>query len=440
MNQSNPSRGDFLRRSAAGGAAALASLNVARSAHASSGGPLKVALIGCGGRGAGAATNLLTVAGEDVKLVAMADVFEDHLHGTLKRLTAGAAKRYDAPAHQGFAKQIDVPPERQFVGLDAYQKAIACADMVILTTPPGFRPSHYAAAVAAGKHVFMEKPCCVDAPGFRLLLATNKLADEKGLKVGVGLQRRHQAGYLAGVKEIQDGKLGDVVFTRVYWDGSPVWFRDREAGESEMHYQMRNWYHFVWLSGDNICEQHVHNLDVGNWIKGDHPVEANGMGYCVERYLGRDPKNGMGQIFDSHFVEFTYPDGSKMFSQCRQIANTFTSVSEAVHGTKGSGAAGSGRGPALKYRDPYEQEHFDLLSAIRNNGKYNEGWYGATSSFTAVLGRMATYSGKVVKWDDAVAQGPSEFPEKLAWNALPRALPDANGYYRIPVPGAYKPY
>jgi predicted dehydrogenase len=439
MTQSNPSRADFLRRSAAGSAAALASLDVARSAHAYSGGPLKVALIGCGGRGAGAATNLLTVADKDVKLVAMADVFEDHLQGTLKRLTGGAKKRYDAPAHSGFAKQIDVPPERQFVGLDAYQKAIACADMVILTTPPGFRPSHYAAAVAAGKHVFMEKPCCVDAPGFRLLLATNKLADEKGLKVGVGLQRRHQAGYLAGIKEIHDGKLGDVVFTRVYWDGSPVWFRPREAGETEMHYQMRNWYHFVWLSGDNICEQHVHNLDVGNWVKGDHPVEANGMGYCVERYLGLDPKKGMGQIFDYHFVEFTYQDGSKMYSQCRQIPNTYTNISEAVHGTKGVGAASS-RAPELKYRDPYEQEHYDLLAAIRSNDKYNEGWYGATSSFTAVLGRMATYSGKSVKWDDAVAHGPSEFPEKLAWDAKPRALPDANGYYPIPQPGTYKPF
>jgi predicted dehydrogenase len=253
------------------------------------------------------------------------------------------------------------------------------------------------------------------------------------------LQRRHQSGYLAGIKDIQDGSLGDVVFSRVYWDGSPVWFRDREAGESEMRYQMRNWYHFVWLSGDNICEQHVHNLDVGNWVKGDHPVEANGMGSCVQRYLGRDPKKGMGQIFDHHFVEFTYKDGSKMYSQCRQIANTFTSVSEAIHGTKGVGSA-IAHAPALKYRDPYEQEHYDLLAAIRNNVKYNEGWYGATSSFTAVLGRMATYSGKLVKWDDAAAHGPNEFPEQLAWDALPKALPDAKGYYSIPVPGAYKPY
>jgi len=202
---------------------------------------------------------------------------------------------------------------------------------------------------------------------------------------------------------------------------------------------MRNWYHFVWLSGDNICEQHVHNLDVGNWVKGDHPVEANGMGYCVERYLGLDPKKGMGQIFDYHFVEFTYQDGSKMYSQCRQIPNTYTNISEAVHGTKGVGAASS-RAPELKYRDPYEQEHYDLLAAIRSNDKYNEGWYGATSSFTAVLGRMATYSGKSVKWDDAVAHGPSEFPEKLAWDAKPRALPDANGYYPIPQPGTYKPF
>jgi hypothetical protein len=206
-----------------------------------------------------------------------------------------------------------------------------------------------------------------------------------------------------------------------------------------MQYQVRNWYHFVWVCGDNICEQHVHNLDVGNWVKGDHPDKANGMGYCVQRYKGRDPKKGMGQIFDCHMVEYTYKDGTKMFSQCRQMPNTWTSVSEAIHGTKGVTAV-SGRGPKLKYPNPYQQEHFDLLAAIRGNDKYNEGWYGATSSFTAVLGRMATYSGQVVKWDDAVAKGPDEFPAELAWDAQPRNLPDAEGNYPIAMPGVYKPY
>ena len=190
----------------------------------------------------------------------------------------------------------------------------------------------------------MEKPCCVDAPGFNKLMAANKLADEKGLKVVVGLQRRHDSGYIGGVKEIQDGRYGDFMFSRVYWNGSGIWFRDRNPQQTEMEYQVDNWYHFCWLSGDNICEQHVHNLDVGNWVKGDHPVEANGMGSCIQRYTGRDPKKGMGQIFDNHFVEFTYKDGSKMYSQCRQIPNTWGGDGgEQVHGTKGRGGCGGQR-------------------------------------------------------------------------------------------------
>jgi predicted dehydrogenase len=426
MSNSNPSRRDFLKGSAVAAAGATA-LGIARSAHAGAGGPLKMALIGCGGRGTGAASDMLSVA-DDVKIVALADAFEDRAKGALGHFK------------QNFAEKADIPLDRVFVGLDAYKKAIDCGiDIVVTASPPGFRPMIHKAAIEAGKHVFMEKPCCTDAPGYRTLLATNKLADEKGLKVGVGLQRRHESSYLGGIKEIQDGKVGDFCCSRVYWNGSEPWFRDRQPSQTEMQYQVRNWYHFIWVCGDNICEQHVHNLDVGNWVKGDHPVEANGMGYCVQRYKGRDPKKGMGQIFDCHMIEYTYKDGTKMFSQCRQMPNTWTSVSEAIHGTKGVTAV-SGRGPKLKYPNPYQQEHFDLLAAIRGNEKYNEGWYGATSSFTAVLGRMATYSGKIVKWDDAVAKGPDEFPAELAWDAQPRNLPDAEGNYPIAMPGVYKPY
>jgi hypothetical protein len=203
-----------------------------------------------------------------------------------------------------------------------------------------------------------------------------------------------------------------------------------------MEYQMRNWYHFVWLCGDNICEQHVHNLDVCNWAKNDHPVEANGMGSCLQRYKNRDPKKGMGQIFDNHFVEFTYKDGSKLYSQCRHIPNTWGNVSEAVHGTKGVSNCRSGRGG----RNPFDQEHVALVEAIRKNQKHNDGWYGATSSFTAVLGRMATYSGQVVKWDDAAAKGPDEMPKKSAFDADPPVMPDKDGNYPIAIPGQYKPY
>jgi hypothetical protein len=370
----------------------------------------------------------MLTADPNVKVVAVADAFEDRTKAAIGHL------------QNQFGPRCDVPPERAFAGLDAYQKAIAAGvDVVILATPPGFRPSHYQAAVEAGRHVFMEKPCCVDAPGFRTLMAANKLAEEKNLKVGVGLQRRHESSYLGGVQQIQDGRLGKFMFSRVYWNGGGIWFRPRTAGETEMHYQVRNWYHFVWLSGDNICEQHVHNLDVGNWVKGDHPVEANGMGACIQRYKTCNPQSGSGQIFDTHFVEFTYKDGTKMYSQCRQINNTWTSVSETIHGAKGTGGVG-GQGPKLKFGNPYQQEHYDLLQAIRGGAKYHEGWHGATSSFTAVLGRMATYSGQIVKWDDAVAGGVSDFPDKLDWNAPSKVVPDERGNYPIPIPGVYKPY
>jgi predicted dehydrogenase len=200
-----------------------------------------------------------------------------------------------------------------------------------------------------------------------------------------------------------------------------------------MEYQMRNWYFFIWLCGDNICEQHVHNIDVANWVKGDHPVEANGMG-------GREVRKGkdVGHIFDHHFIEFTYKDGTKLYSQCRHQSGTWNCVTEAVHGTKGSSGCQSGRHSP----NPYNQEHVDLIKAIRDNDKYNEGWYGATSSMTAILGRMATYSGQVVKWDDAVKLGPDEMPKKFAWDALPKVVPDKDGSYEyaVAVPGVYKPY
>ena len=184
---------------------------------------------------------------------------------------------------------MDLPDDRVFIGLDAYEKAIAAgADLIVTATPPGFRPFVYAAAIKAGKHVFMEKPCCVDAAGYRKLMEANKMAEEKGLKVGVGFQRRHQPEYVETIKRIQDGAIGDIMLLRAYWNGGGIWNRPRKEGATEMQYQVNNWYHFCWLSGDNICEQHIHNLDVGNWTVQEategHPVEANGMGGCLQRY------------------------------------------------------------------------------------------------------------------------------------------------------------
>ncbi len=436
MNERTPSRRDFLKKSSAAvaGAAAVSSLPLARSAHAAEDNVLKVALIGSGGRGSGAASNCLGM-NKNTKLVAVADAFEDNAKNATNRL------------RKKFGDRVDVPADRIFSGFDAYKQAIDCGvDMVLIATPPGFRPIHYKAAVEAGKHVFMEKPCCVDAPGFRSLMETNKLADEKNLKVGVGLQRHHQAPYVETIKRLQDGVIGDIQFFRVYWNGGGVWNRKRKPEQTEMEYQMRNWYYFVWLCGDHIAEQHVHNMDVGNWIKNAHPVEANGMGGRQVRKFG---DNGdFGHIYDHHAIEFTYADGTKMFSQCRHILKCASNVSEAAHGTKGTSNCTGVIDGENKWRfrgkktNPYDQEHIDLMAAILGNKKMNEGWYGATSSMTAVLGRMATYSGKIVKWDDAVKKGPNEMPEKFAFDAKPPVLPDSKGSYEgsVAVPGIYKPY
>ena len=429
------SRRSFLKGSVAAGAGAafVTQVNVARMAHSASSDELKVALIGCGGRGNGAVGNCLA-ADESVRVIAVADAFEDRAKATANRLRNGDDK-----------DRVDIPDDRVFVGLDAYIDAIDCGpDMVIIATPPGFRPSQYAAAVKAGKHVFMEKPCCVDAAGYRSLLETNKLADANGLKVGVGLQRHHQLGYQETVKRIHDGAIGELTLLRAYWNGGGIWNRKREDWMTEMQYQVHNWYHFCWVCGDNICEQHIHNLDVCNWVKNDHPVEANGMGGCELRYLGEN--KGTGQIFDQHFVEFTYTDGTKMYSQCRHMKGCWSNVSEAVHGTKGTSNCSNAIDADTKWRhrgrgrNPYEQEHIDLIAAIRGGDKYNEGHYGATSSMTSVLGRMATYSGKIVKWDEAVEKGTSEFPENLAWDAKAPVEKNENGDYPIPVPGIFQAY
>ncbi len=415
-------RGFLKTQTAAIGAAAL--LGQVGPVHAASDGKIRIALIGCGGRGNGAIANNLKSC-ENTQLVAVADAFEDKA--------------------KGVAKRHDVSPEKTFWGLDAYKKAIdADVDMVILATAPGFRPLQYKAAIQAGKHVFMEKPCCVDAPGYRTLLEANKLADDNGLKVGVGLQRRHDKGYVNGIQQIHDGKYGDLVLLQAYWNGGGIWWRKPREGWTEMQNQVNNWYHFPWVSGDNICEQHIHNLDVCNWAKDAHPIEANGMG--GDKIRRRDNPGGT-QIFDHHFVEFTYPDGSKMYSQCRHVKGCFNRVSESAFGTQGRGGmTGDGdvldRGGIPFKFGAYDQEHFALLEAIRNNTPYNEGHYAATSSFTAVLGRMATYSGKTVKWDEAAEKGKELAPgiENYTWDTTPPVVPDEDGVYPGAVPGEYNPF
>ncbi len=424
------SRRDFLRRSTAAAGALVGGLGIARSAHAAGSERFNVALIGAGNRGTGAAADCLNV-GKNVRLVAVADLYQDRAAMSLKLLK------------ENLGEQVDVPEERIFIGLDAYRKALACdVDLAILTTPPGFRPMHYQAAVEANKHVFLEKPCCVDAGGYRSLQETNRQADEKGLKVGVGFFRRHFPQYIEAVERIHDGQIGDISFMRCYANMPQMATRPQLPDTTEMQYQVRNWHVFDWIGGGRLVEMHSHGLDAMNWIKGAHPVEVNGMG---GRQVYRERK--FGHDYDHHFNELTYADGSKMYSQCRQMNGCWRSVTENVHGTKGqvdlSGFIGGINQLRGRERvNPYQKEHIDLLNAIWTDKPYNEGWPGADSSFTAVIARMASYSGKVIKWDEAVKKGPSLFPEEMSWDANPPVMPDENGLYEhaVAMPGIFNPY
>ncbi len=438
MNPSTPadnvpgaSRRQFLKGSSAAiiGGTMAGTLSIGRSAYAAGDDQIKIALIGCGGRGTGAATQALSTKG-NVKLIALGDAFRDRLEGA-----------YNGLKH--FGDKLDVPEDRKFVGFDAFEKVISTdgVDLVILATPPGFRPIHLAAAVKAGKHVFMEKPVATDAPGVRSVLASAAEAKKKNLAIGVGLQRRHQKNYMETVKRLHDGAIGDINTLRVYWNGAGVWVKPRQPNQTEMEYQMRNWYYFNWLCGDEICEQHIHNLDVGNWVKQGHPVKANGMGGRQVR-VGKD----YGEIFDHHFVEFEYADGSRMFSQCRHIPGAWSNIDEHVVGTKGTSHVANSidifGGESWKFKgdspNPYQLEHDDLFASIRNGSPLNEGEYGATSTMTSILGRMATYSGKVVNWDEAINSEISLLPKDFSFDATPPVLPGPDGMYPCAVPGVTK--
>ena len=428
-----PSRREFLKGSAGAvaGASLIGGLSVSRGAHgASVDDAIRVSLIGCGGRGTGAAVNCLNVD-DNLKLVAVADVFEER---------AQAARSHVVSKHPD---KVDIPDDRVFVGLDAYQQAIDCGvDLVLMATPPGVRPPIYRAAIQAGKHVFTEKPLCTDVAGFRSLMESNQLAEEKGLKIGVGLQRHHEPRYIETIKRIQDGALGDLMLLRCYWNMGNIWTKARKLDDTELAYQLRNWQYFYYFGGDNVTEQHIHNLDICNWVMNDHPAEANGMG----GRQGRDRFGDMGQVYDHHFVEYTYANGVKMFSQCRQMPGCWNQVAEFAHGSGGDAdCSGTINGEnAWVFRgdkpNPYDQEHVDLVKAIRDNQKYHEGWHGATSSMTSVLGRLATYSGKIVKWDEVVEKAPAEVPELTGWDMEMPIMPDADGSYKssVVMPGVWK--
>jgi len=404
--------------------------------HGGGGSEIKFAVIGFGGRGSGAANQILNTKG-NTKLIAIADAFPDH--GVFKKRLEATRKRW--------GQKVDLPAERIFSGLDGYKKAIDCGpDLVVIATPPGFKPQQFEYAIHKNKHVFMEKPIASDVIGVRRVLEANKLAKANSRMVGIGLQRRHEEIYRDCVKRLQDGVIGDINLMRVYWNGRGIWYRERQPDMTDMQFQVNNWYHFCWASGDQICEQHIHNIDVGCWVKGMFPVEANGMGGSELRMGGDHTKS---QIFDHTFVEFTFEDGTKMYSQGRHVPGSWTQVSEFAHGSKGVSKVGGWiqpfGGERIKIRGKaggHQQEQHDLIEALMRGDIYNEADYGAMSTFTAILGREACYSGQRLLAKDLMEHGRSYCPgiDQYTWETEPPVVKDENGRYPVPVPGRYKPY
>lgn len=430
------SRRQFLKHSSLAAASAAAVVHFPAILHAQPRQALNAVVIGMGGRGGGAGKDFLNAAkvvGVDARIVAVADIFPDQ---------ANRAQ-----------KAFGVAPEKCFSGFDSYVKALAepGVNYAILAAPPGFRAAHFKACVAAGKNVFMEKPVAVDGPGCRIMYAASEEAKKKNLKVAAGTQRRHHAAYLDSVKRVQDGMIGDVIALRAYWvNGNPIWHRAEQEAKAtnDLERQIRNWYHYIWLCGDHICEQHVHDIDVCNWILGnEHPVKCWGMG--ARQQLGEKS----GEIWDNFAIEFEYASGVRLYSYCGQIKREWASVSEGVLGAKGSAEFHNGRniikpgsGPAWRYTgeatDPYMQEHVDLINAILQDTDLNEAKQVTDSTLTAIMGREAAYSGAGVDWDMALNSKFAYGPEllytdaaKMTWGefrTLKPPMPSVHSIFKDP--------
>ncbi|MBO6512776.1 MAG: Gfo/Idh/MocA family oxidoreductase [Phycisphaerales bacterium] len=417
MNQfsSDWTRRNFVKATAALGAGTLIPSAFAARIDRSIDDTIRVGVIGCGGRGTGAAANAIK-AHPKVKIVAMADLFEDRLkssHGWISE-------------DDEYMNQVDVDPANMFVGFDAYQKllAIDSIDYVILATPPGFRPIHMHAAVHAGKHVFMEKPVAVDPAGIRKVLEAGERAKASNLSVVAGTQRRHERSYLSLMDRVHNEQLGEIVSASCYWNQGGLWVHDRKPEYSDMEWQCRNWLYFAWLSGDHICEQHIHNIDVINWAMGGPPVKATGMG---GRQVRTDPK--YGNIFDHFSIEYEYPNGITMQSMCRQIDGCAVRVEEVLVGSHGRSVSRPGYAiidgqNAWRFEgenpNPYEQEHVDLIASITGKGAYlNESKQVAESTLTAIMGRMSAYTGKSVQWSQAMESKLDLAPKAYEMSDLP---------------------
>lgn len=417
--------------SAALGAASLPTISAGAwgaAGSGKSGGRFKVGVIGCGGRGTGAAVNSLQ-GSKDTEIWSLGDVMKDRVdsaYGELKNSIDADLKA-----------RVSVTPERCFTGFDAYKQVLASGvDMVILATAPGFRPLHFAAAVEAGKHIFFEKPVAVDPHGVRIVMKAGELAKQKNLGVVTGTQRRHQTCYLEAMKRVQDGAIGKVIAANCWWNQGPLWVKKKDPKWSDMEWQIRNWLYFTWLSGDHIVEQHVHNIDVCNWALGGHPVKCVAMG---GREVRRQPE--YGHIFDHFAVQYTYAEGQVMNSQCRQIEGCANRVAEQILGSDGAlntddpNAEITGKNPWKHNRKnnnaPYVQEHTDLVESIVAGKPLNEAQRIAESTLTAIMGRMSAYTGQEITWEQALNSKLDLTPPSYAFDqAMP--VPD------VAVPGRTK--
>jgi predicted dehydrogenase len=440
------SRRDFLKNSSlvAAASATVAQFPFTLTGHAAPDDPIRIGLIGCGGRGTGAVADALGAATDvnypqagyhtesikagasaqsaNIKVIALADVFRDRLNACRDQLAK---------------LNMNITDDMTFVGFEAYKQLLAVPEInyVILATPPHFRPLHAKAAIEAGKNVFMEKPVGVDGPGVRMVLEAGELARQKKLGMVAGTQRRHQLAYRETMKRLHDGAIGEIIYGRAYWNGGVIWVIDRQTGWSDMEWQLRNWNYFTWLGGDHIVEQHVHNLDVLNWAMNDHPVKAQALGGRQAR-----PNQSYGHIYDHFAVEFEYANGSRMFSQCRQMNGCEGKVEEAVVGTKGTSNCRNWirpkEGELWRHREdkdpnPYQQEHQDLIASIRAGEPLNEARAVAESTLTGIMGRESAYSGRSVTWEEAINSNTRLGPEGYD---LAASLP----FPEVAIPGQYK--
>jgi len=411
-------------------------------AYAAENNTIKIALVGCGGRGTGAAGQALSTTSGPVQLFAMADVFENRLQSSLNNLT----KQHDS--------KISVPPERQFLGMDAYRKAIdsiAPGGVAILTTPPAFRPLHVEYAVSKGCHVFMEKSFAVDAPGIHRVLKAGKEAAKKNLKVAGGLMSRHYVPLEQAVQKLHDGAIGDLITCWAYREHGPVGFNPKTPGMSEMANQIRNYSCFTWLNGSFLLDWLIHNLDVCCWCKNAWPISAQGQG-------GRQVRTQPDQLFDHYAVEYTFPDGTRLFAQGRHMQNCWGFFGDVIHGATGTAVLGEGiyqpriykghqqtpENLIWRYKGPnhnhYQHEHDLFFAAIRQDKPYNETERCCYATLVGIMGRMAAESGQMITWEQALSSKLELAPglDNFTMESEPPAMPDAQGHYPVAMPGITK--